>query len=298
MARLNTSFFCGWLFAFKVLEVVSGRELYDKVSFRQFIMMITLPVNLEIFSTQASSVGVAGTESLKKLIPSFASKLLVGYGTFYYIWANNYKLDPPLWQSIVFTVAVYTFLGGMYDLVAICYLAVNEILYRVTGRRRDRLFLHFDAPFIAMTPREFWSRRWNLVIRDLLYRAVFIPSDWICSNWLSMPRRTSKLVSGFLVFLVSGLVHEWILFTSCAYRSEFRFGYQTTFFLVSSLVCALEATCLPAKWYHTTATRLPLRIALTACTMIFMLITSHLFWAPFIQCGTVQIAVDNMLGHR
>lgn len=34
----------------------------------------------------------------------------------------------------------------------------------------------FYQPYFADSPKDFWSRRWNMIIRDLLYTDVFVPA--------------------------------------------------------------------------------------------------------------------------
>lgn len=62
---------------------------------------------------------------------------------------------------------------------------------------------YFHHPLFAANPREFWSQRWNMSFRDLSHRTVFLP---LKRRW-----GINKFVCVLLIFLVSGLVHEYTL---------------------------------------------------------------------------------------
>lgn len=59
----------------------------------------------------------------------------------------------------------------------------------------------FDNPPLASSPRDFWSRRWNLAFRALAHRLVFLP--------LGGTRRLVLAVTA--VFVFSGVVHEYLV---------------------------------------------------------------------------------------
>jgi hypothetical protein len=59
----------------------------------------------------------------------------------------------------------------------------------------------FDAPPIASSPRDFWARRWNLVVHAFLIRYVFVP----------VGGRRRPLGATALVFACSGLMHEYFV---------------------------------------------------------------------------------------
>jgi alginate O-acetyltransferase complex protein AlgI len=58
-----------------------------------------------------------------------------------------------------------------------------------------------NAPVLATSVAEFWSRRWNMAFRDLAHRFVFRP---LCP-------RSGVAAATFAVFLVSGLLHELVV---------------------------------------------------------------------------------------
>src|SRR5690606_20388118 len=68
----------------------------------------------------------------------------------------------------------------------------------------------FDAPPLARSPRDFWSRRWNLYIHDLAYRHVF-------PRWGGI-RHPLRATLG--VFVVSGLMHEYVVWACLGHLPE------------------------------------------------------------------------------
>jgi hypothetical protein len=59
-----------------------------------------------------------------------------------------------------------------------------------------------DNPCLtARTPSEFWGRKWNLVIHEVLKTGVYLP----------VRRHFSKYVAMLASFITSALFHEWIL---------------------------------------------------------------------------------------
>lgn len=84
----------------------------------------------------------------------------------------------------------------------------------------------------ATSPSDFWGRRWNLVVQGLLKRGVFKPMYYHSS---------SKVVAVVATFLVSGIMHEWVIDVSIlnlAYTPAF--GRTTGFFLWNGLFVILE----------------------------------------------------------
>lgn len=87
----------------------------------------------------------------------------------------------------------------------------------------------FRAPPLARSPRDFWSRRWNLYVHDLALRHVF-------------PRlggRRHPVRATFGVFFVSGLMHEYFVW-ACLGHVPRHVGAMLLFFLVHGAAVVLE----------------------------------------------------------
>ncbi|CAK7345080.1 unnamed protein product [Dovyalis caffra] len=68
----------------------------------------------------------------------------------------------------------------------------------------------FDEPYLASSLQDFWGKRWNLTVTNVLHPAVFNPvrsvlSRWIAKKWTPVPAVIAS-------FLVSGIMHELIFY--------------------------------------------------------------------------------------
>jgi hypothetical protein len=89
-------------------------------------------------------------------------------------------------------------------------------------------------PWGAVTLKEFWGRRWNLPVQELLTKGVYLPVSRL--KWLPM----RKLVAKLLVFIVSGLGHTYAI--SCGGEPWIHLGAMMCFFMVQIPLIFLEDT--------------------------------------------------------
>jgi hypothetical protein len=93
-------------------------------------------------------------------------------------------------------VQLFTTQLGLYLVVAgLCNLSSVKLSLR--GLDHDD---GFNNPFGSLTPSEFWGRRWNTMVSDLLHRYVFLP----------VGGRRYPLRGMLAAFAVSGVFHELI----------------------------------------------------------------------------------------
>jgi hypothetical protein len=114
---------------------------------------------------------------------------------------------------------------------------------------------HFDHPYLARTPAEFW-RRYNRPAAQFLYEDFFKPAGGLRS-----PVRAT-----LVTFFVSALIHEY-LFDIAA--SEVQ-GYQMAFFMIQGLASAATLRVKPTGWRA---------VPWVVGTLALNLITSALFFA-------------------
>jgi len=93
--------------------------------------------------------------------------------------------------AFLFLPAVHTYFHLRFCF-EFCQLAENLKGYAAKDPFRDPIWS-------STSPRDFWGRRWNLVIHETLKRGAFEP----CSQFLSRP------LAMFIAFLMSGLLHEY-----------------------------------------------------------------------------------------
>jgi len=121
----------------------------------------------------------------------------------------------------------------------------------------------FNWPLVSRSPAEFWSRRWNLYVARFASRHVYLPLGGGRANWKAMG----------LVFLISGVMHEYVAIVACG--SSGTFGYMTSFFLLQGAgVVAQHLVRRRLRWR-----RWPLPVAL-GVHFAWMVLTVPLFMIP------------------
>jgi hypothetical protein len=114
--------------------------------------------------------------------------------------------------------------------------------------------------FLSTSPKDFWGRRWNLVIHKTLKRLCFKPLVLMgCPVWAAT----------LAAFAISGAFHEYMWSIMCFSRG-FVLGEVTVFFAYQAGLCVVQALlervvpaslgkCLPrvVKWFATVAAITP-----------------------------------------
>jgi hypothetical protein len=89
-----------------------------------------------------------------------------------------------------------------------------------------------EDPWGARTLKDFWGRRWNVPVQDLLMKGVFVPIRGL--RWL--PGR--KLIAKLMVFVASGLCHTYAI--SCGGLPWTHLTAMFLFFMVQIPLIYLE----------------------------------------------------------
>ena len=99
-------------------------------------------------------------------------------------------------------------------------------------------------PFAARTVSDFWGRRWNLWMSDWFRYAIL------------MPLRRRPVLAVWLIFFLSGLLHEYVLnFTLWFVTGQKLFGTMMLYFLLQGAGVLIERRFLKrhprANWLFT-----------------------------------------------
>jgi hypothetical protein len=111
--------------------------------------------------------------------------------------------------------------------------------------------------WLSTSVRDFWGRRWNLLIHRLMKRTFFEP--------LAKASTAKRQLGGCLAFLMSAFFHEYMWFiTNWPDRCGYVPGQPVLFFLCQFVLCAVEA-CVAKTGFGRWAARLPkpLQVAYT-----------------------------------
>jgi hypothetical protein len=183
--RGSSAFFLSWLGTFKLFLLAAGRGPLDpSLPLLQFVCSASLPVKLR-------SGGKA-----KKQDPASApaAKILVSGAVIpFIIYAYQFKEAMIRWQLLLmYTVHIYLSLE-------LLLASVHAVIHGVLGMEMEP---QMDRPYLASSLREFWGRRWNLMVPAILRPSVYGP----------VRARFGDAAGVLASFLVSGLMHELIFY--------------------------------------------------------------------------------------
>ncbi|GAB2275327.1 hypothetical protein Dimus_010090 [Dionaea muscipula] len=124
---------------------------------------------------------------------------------------------------------------GLYS----CHLYLGvEIILRVSGVLARTLFgldfcRQFNEPYKTTSLQDFWGRRWNLIVSDILRSTVYDPVRCAASPVLG--RRWAQASGMLVTFVVSGLMHEVLFF----YLTRVGPTWEVTRFFVLHGLCTV-----------------------------------------------------------
>lgn len=95
------------------------------------------------------------------------------------------------------------------------------------------LFPPSDEPYLSSSISDFWGRRWNLMVTDILRHTVYKPTRVFLSKY--MGRDWASVISVIATFLVSGLMHELIFY----YMARVSPSWEVTWFFVLHGLCVV-----------------------------------------------------------
>ncbi|MCH9682081.1 MAG: membrane bound O-acyl transferase family-domain-containing protein [Deltaproteobacteria bacterium] len=150
----------------------------------------------------------------------------------------------------------------------ITYLGVSAFIDVFTGLAMQtgiHVAEGFDLPPLARSPRDFWGRRWNLVVHDLAFRHVFLPLGGL--------RKPLRSTIG--VFVVSGLIHEYFVVATLGRASAYT-GWMMAFFGLHGLAVMVQLAWDRGPGRRKKMAR-PLAVALH---LSWITLTAPLFFAP------------------
>jgi D-alanyl-lipoteichoic acid acyltransferase DltB (MBOAT superfamily) len=253
IVRGVAAFFLTWLGMFKVVLLAAGSGPLDPtLPVFVFIFTTAFPVKLRCRGA-AEAAGEAASNSKVKSVSlvSCAVKVAVLAAILHvYRYANQLRLYMRL---ALYGVHIYCFL----DLLLTCTAAVG-------GALGMELEPQFDRPYLASSLRDFWGRRWNLMVSAILRPSVYDP----------VRARAGKAAATLATFLVSGMMHEVMIYYLILRPPT---GEMTAFFLLHGACCVAEELCArrcAAKGWQ----QLPRPVA---TLFVVVLVTGTAFWLFF-----------------
>ncbi|CAL4890082.1 unnamed protein product [Urochloa decumbens] len=262
IVRGLAAFFLAWLGAFKVVLLAAGRGPLDPtLPVLPFVFTTALPIKLK-----CGAAGAAASK-VKSISPiSCAVKVAL---TAAILHVYQYKDQLNLYIRLaLYGIHIYCFL----DLLLPCIAAVGAAL----GMEIEP---QFDVPYLASSLREFWGRRWNLMVSAILRPSVYD----------SVRARAGKAAATLATFLVSGLMHEAMVYY-LTLRSPT--GEMTAFFLLHGACCVAEELCV-RRWAARGRRRPLPRPVATLLVVVFVAGTAFwLFFPPICREGSEEMLLE------
>lgn len=128
-------------------------------------------------------------------------------------------------------LAAWAGMIGIAPLLHFGVIRLISILCRSLGVNAAPIM---NAPLHATSLAEFWSARWNTAFSIPARRFVLMP----LTRCLGLP------LAGFIVFLLSGLLHEFVI----SLPARAGFGLPTLYFLVQAAGVAIERSYVGRRW--------------------------------------------------
>lgn len=144
---------------------------------------------------------------------------------------------------------------------------------------------HFNEPYLSTSLEDFWVRRWNLMVTDILRLTVYDATHHAAAR--VMGPKWAPLPATFANFVVLGLMHELIFY----YLGRVRPTWEVTcFFLIHGMCLTVELVL--KKAFFTRKWRLPPLIWGPLTVGFFMVTYVWLFLPQFLRCKADERALQ------
>ncbi len=119
---------------------------------------------------------------------------------------------------------------GMLGLILLLHFGSFEVIALIWQSFGVEARPIMSAPLRSTSLAEFWGSRWNLDFRQLAHDLIFRP----------LQRSWGAGRAGFLVFIVSGLIHELVI----SLPARGGYGLPTAYFALQGVGVAIERSTL------------------------------------------------------
>jgi len=232
-----TAFFIAWLANFKILLFAFGEGPLSSdpsISLASFVVVACFPIRIQQKPSPRSRDSHLqdkepkdGRKHMKYAIEVLLFAILAnvpGYREYIH----------PLIVSFLYFLLLYVELETLFGVAAVAARVLIGL----------ELEPPFNEPYLSTSLQDFWGRRWNLIVSSILRPAVYKPTRNLAS--LVVGRKWALIPAFMGTFLVSGLMHELILFyyVECDQRSPWELP---CFFLLHG-VCLLTEIALKKRF--------------------------------------------------
>lgn len=256
-----TSFFIAWLAAFKlILFAFAAGPLHSNppLPLSQFIPLACFPIKFQ-------KPDLEPPPKTQRLRINFPAKIAI-LALLVRIYGYRDRLHP---QFIWFCYCIHIYF--MLEMLLALFGAAAKALTRV------ELEPQFDEPYLATSLQDFWGRRWNLMVTKILHPTVYGPVRSAAARVLG--RRWAAIPAVWATFLVSGLMHELVVYNFGRVRPS---GEMMGFFVLHGFSLSVEIVAkkvVPRRFWVAGVFSGPLTVAYVVFSSFW------LFFPPFLRAG-------------
>ncbi|KAG2333167.1 hypothetical protein Bca52824_004347 [Brassica carinata] len=160
-------------------------------------------------------------------------------------------------------------------------MILTPLKYMVTLTLGLDLQPQFNEPYLATSLQDFWGRRWNLMVSDILRSSVYTPVRKICQHFVNT--EWAMIIGVLATFIASGVLHELLY----VYLTREMHTGEVTWFFVLHGVCTMVEVLGKKKTF---VGRQPVRpIVSQFLTVGFVSLTSGwLFFPQLIRSNVIE----------
>ncbi|WOH12141.1 hypothetical protein DCAR_0831640 [Daucus carota subsp. sativus] len=298
----NSTFFISWLTNFKLLLFAfSTGPLYSDppLSLTRFILLACLPIKIKHPNQESKNQPNKKSENYPFLeIAKNGQKYdLNGESKEYHVQElpkkghkslSNYAIKFLLFSALI---KIYDYKDSLHPYVLwllYCfhiYFVLELLLATFAAIARSLMSLElepqFDDPYLATSLQDFWGKRWNLMVSNILRPTVFVPVHNIST--ILIGKKLAALPAVIATFFVSGLMHELIFYS---YQRQKTNWQAMGFFMLHGVALAVE---IGIKKMVNGKFRVP-RMLSRPLTLTFVIVTSFwLFFPPFLRGNIAEV---------
>ncbi|XP_057529493.1 probable long-chain-alcohol O-fatty-acyltransferase 5 [Amaranthus tricolor] len=197
-----TGFFITWLANFKLVlfcfDLGPLSQDLIKNSLFYFILISSFPIKIK----QNGNYPITHTQKNNPKLPlNLWSKLLIYILLVFGAFLCNY--NQVLNQNILLGIYCCVVYLNLEIVMGFC----NKLVGSILGME---LCPPFDEPYLSTSLQDFWGRRWNLMVSDVLRHTIYFPTR---AYWeIHIGKKWAQIVATLGAFIVSGLMHELLFF--------------------------------------------------------------------------------------
>ncbi|TVU30166.1 hypothetical protein EJB05_21775, partial [Eragrostis curvula] len=272
--RGTSAFFLTWLGSFKLLLLAAGQGPLDPaLSLPHFVCSASLPVKLRQPSDAKEKTVPAVTAGGRAPARVLLCAAVIPAIIYSYQFKNSMS-----WYQLL---ALYT--AHIYFSLDLLLATVHTVIHDALGMEMEP---QVDRPWLASSLRDFWGRRWNLMVPSILRPSVFRPVRACLGGGGSAAATAAAVLA---TFLVSGLMHELMFYYIMWNKPT---GEVTAFFLLHGACAAAEGWWAShAAWPRPPrALAVPLTLAFVAGTGLW------LFFPAMVKGGLDEMVLNECQG--